>query len=270
MGKKLPKTGERAKRNFVVADLRAMDPTENSDQSIISGHAAVFGQMTNISGWFNEIIEPGAFARTDFTDVLLSVNHDLEKIPLARSRNNNVNSTLQLQVDNIGLAVRANLDIENNNDAKSLYSSIKRGDMDGMSFIFYVSQERWEGLDTDMPTRHIEVIEKVVEVSVVSFPAYDGTDIASSRDKETLDSAKIVLENARSQELESSNKSNKRSGMDCNNCSCANCTRCCSSCSSSNCNNQTDMKEMDNRQCRNKDSQNLELERLRTQTLLKL
>lgn len=201
MGKNLPKTGEKAKRNFAMADLRAIEPTEDNNQTIISGHAAVFNQITNIGGWFNEVIERGAFDNTDFKDVLLSVNHDLDNIPLARSRNNNVNSTLQLQIDNVGLAVRANLDIENNNDAKSLYSSISRGDMDGMSFIFYVAEERWEGLETDMPTRHIEKIDKVVEVSVVSFPAYDGTDISSSRDKEALESAKIALENARSKGL---------------------------------------------------------------------
>jgi HK97 family phage prohead protease len=260
MAKNLPKKGERAKRNFVMADLRATEPSQDN-QAIISGHAAVFGQMTNIGGWFNEIIERGAFDKTDFTDVLLSVNHDLDKIPLARSRNNNVNSTLQLQVDNIGLAVRANLDIENNNDAKSLYSSINRGDMDGMSFIFYVSEERWDGLDTDMPTRHILSIDKVVEVSVVSFPAYDGTDIASSRDKETLDSAKLALENARTQGLDSQkDKLNKRDNMDCNNCSCCNCQRCCTTCTTSKCNS---MDNMDSRQC-------IELERLRTQTLLKL
>lgn len=210
MAKNLPKTGEKAKRNFVMADLRAVEPTADNNQAIISGHAAVFNQITNISGWFNEVIERGAFDNTNFTDVLLSVNHDLDNIPLARSRNNNVNSTLQLQVDNVGLAVRANLDIENNTDAKSLYSSISRGDMDGMSFIFYVSQERWEGLETDMPTRHIESIDKVVEVSVVSFPAYCGTDIASSRDKETLDSAKIALDNARSHGLDSLKDEEKR------------------------------------------------------------
>lgn len=175
MAKNLPKTGEKAKRNFAMADLRAIEP-DAENQSTISGHAAVFNQITNIAGWFNEVIERNAFDNTDFKDVLLSVNHDLDNIPLARSRNNNVNSTLQLQVDNIGLAVRANLDVENNTDAKSLYSSISRGDMDGMSFIFYVAEERWEGLETDMPTRHIESISKVVEVSVVSFPAYDGTD----------------------------------------------------------------------------------------------
>lgn len=203
MAKNLPKKGEKAKRNFAMADLRAIEPTQDNNQTIISGHAAVFNQMTNIGGWFNEVIERGAFNNTDFKDVLLSVNHDLDNIPLARSRNNNVNSTLQLQVDDVGLAVRANLDVENNTDAKSLYSSISRGDMDGMSFIFYVAEERWEGLETDMPTRHIESISKVVEVSVVSFPAYDGTDISSSRDKEALDSAKLALDNARSQGLDS-------------------------------------------------------------------
>lgn len=202
--KSLPSKNERVKRNFAMADLRAVDPVEGSNQTIISGHAAVFNQMTNIGNWFYEIIEPGAFNETDFRDVVLSVNHDLDKIPLARSRNNNANSTLQLSVDTIGLAIRADLDIENNTDAKSLYSSINRGDMDGMSFIFYVAEERWEGLDTDMPTRYIEKVKKVVEVSVVSFPAYDGTDIALSRDKEALESAKLVLENARNKELESS------------------------------------------------------------------
>lgn len=210
MGKNLPKTGEKAKRNFAMADLRAIEPTPDNNEAIISGHAAVFGQVTNIGGWFNEVIERNAFNSTDFKDVLLSVNHDLDNIPLARSRNNNVNSTLQLQVDNVGLAVRANLDVENNTDAKSLHSSISRGDMDGMSFIFYVAEERWEGLETDMPTRHIESISKVVEVSVVSFPAYDGTDISSSRDKEALDSAKLALDNVRSKELESSKDEEKR------------------------------------------------------------
>jgi len=226
MPKKNLEVEKRAERSFKMADMRAIAPTENNNQATITGHAAVFNQITNICDWFNEIIEWGAFARTDFTDVLFSVNHDLQKIPLARSRNNNANSTLQLQVDNIGLAVRANLDIENNMDSKSLYSSIDRGDMDGMSFIFYVEEERWEGLDTDMPTRHIMSISKVVEVSAVNFPAYSGTDIALSRDNDALDSAKLALENARSQ--------NKPEGED------------------------------------GEARQKLELEKLRTETLLKL
>lgn len=264
MSKKNLEVEKRAERSFKMADIRAIAPTDDNNQATVTGHAGVFNQVTNIAGWFNEIIEYGAFARTDFTDVLFSINHDLTKIPLARSRNNNANSTLQLQVDNMGLAIRANLDIENNMDSKSLYSSIDRGDMDGMSFIFYVEEERWEGLDTDMPTRHILSISKVVEVSAVNFPAYSGTDIALSRNADALENAKLVLENARANELESSNdKQNKRSDMDCDNCSCCNCSRCCTTCANSRCNTQMDDNNMRSSQC-------IELERLRTQTLLKL
>jgi HK97 family phage prohead protease len=187
--------GER--RSFSMPDITA-EPEGN----VIQGHAAVFGQRTNIYDCFYEVIERGAFDRTDFTDVLFSINHDLDEIPLARSRNNNANSTLQLQVDDQGLNTKAILDIDNNTQAKALYGSIGRGDINGMSFIFQVRGEEWEGEDTAMPTRHITGIAKVYEVSAVSMPFYDGTDI-SARNQGTLESALKALESARSK-LESS------------------------------------------------------------------
>lgn len=196
--KKLPLKDEKVIRNFSMPDVRA-----DEDGSSIEGHAAVFDQRTNIGGWFYEIIERGAFEGTDFDDVLFSTNHDLRKIPLARSRRNNMNSTMQLNIDETGLFIKAQLDIENNSEAKSLYSSVKRGDLDGMSFIFYVSDEKWEDLDSDMPTRRIQKIKRVIEVSAVTFPAYTGTDI-HARDKQVLDNAKLALDNARSSELDNS------------------------------------------------------------------
>ncbi|WP_420842681.1 HK97 family phage prohead protease [Fervidibacillus albus] len=141
--------------------------------------------------------ERGAFDQCDFDDVLFSVNHDLRKIPLARSRRNNGNSTMHLKLDEKGLYIRASLDVENNSEAKSLYSAIKRGDIDGMSFIFYVDEEKWEDLESDMPTRRIQKIKKVIEVSAVNYPAYSGTDI-NARDQAVLDNAAKALENARS------------------------------------------------------------------------
>jgi HK97 family phage prohead protease len=200
MGKKnnLPGIDEKVIRNFTMPDIRAVE-----DKNTIEGHAAVFDQKTSIGGWFYEIIERGAFDGCDFDDVLFSTNHDLRKIPLARSRRNNNRSTLQLSIDQKGLFVNAMLDTENNTDAKSLYSSIERGDMDGMSFIFYVNDEKWEDLDTDMPTRRIQKIKRVIEVSAVTFPAYAGTDIYA-RDKQALDNAKLALDNARSNELDNS------------------------------------------------------------------
>ena len=198
--KKLPTNGLSEKRSFSMPDIQA-EPEGN----VIQGHAAVFGQATNMYNCWNETIARGAFDKTDFTDVLFSINHDLDEIPLARSRNNNANSTLQLQVDDQGLNTRAVLDIENNGDAKALYGSVARGDMNGMSFIFSVSDDEWTGLDTDMPSRTILSIRKVFEVAAVSFPAYAGTDI-TARDATALESAKAVLESARAKELESSSE----------------------------------------------------------------
>ena len=193
---KYPK-GAAELRSFSMPDLKT-DPEGN----IVEGHAAVFGEETSM-GWYTETILRGAFEKTDFTDVLFSINHDLEDIPLARSRNNNASSTLHLQVDDQGLNTRATLDIENNSDARALYSAIGRGDINGMSMIFVVSDDEWSGLDTDTPHRDINAISKVFEVSAVSFPAYAGTDI-NARSADALESAKAALENARARELESS------------------------------------------------------------------
>ena len=184
-------------RAFEIDDIKT-----TGEEGVIEGHAAVYGQRTNIGGWFYEIIERGAFDGTDFDDVVFTANHELTKIPLARSRRNNGNSTMQLSVDDVGLFIKASLDTENNADARSLHSSVNRGDIDGMSFIFYVEQERWEELDKDMPTRRIEKIKRVREVSAVNFPAYEGTDINA---RATLDNAKMALDNARAKELDNSN-----------------------------------------------------------------
>lgn len=192
MGKhEKPVYGEKEARAYAMPDLAA-DDTGNT----VEGHAAVFGQSYDMYGCWSETIARGAFDNTDFSDVLFDVNHDTRSLPLARSRNNNSNSTLQLKIDDQGLFTRAVLDIENNSDAKALYSSIKRMDMNGMSYIFSVRSDEWVGLDGDYPSRTITDIAKVWEVSAVSMPANPGTDI-NARSQSALDSAKKTLESAR-------------------------------------------------------------------------
>ena len=172
---------------------------EKDDQggSIIEGRPIVYGQRTDL-GFFYEIIERGALADTNLRDVRFLVNHDTSKLPLARSRRNNKNSTMQLTVDDDGMGIRALLDTENNADARSLYSAVQRGDITGMSFMFSIDDEEWENLESDHPTRHIRKIGTVVEVSAVTFPAYEQTEI-STRCKEALDSARSAVETARQQ-----------------------------------------------------------------------
>ena len=174
---------------------------ETEQGSIITGRPIVYNSRTDI-GYFDEIIESGALNNTDLTDVRFLVNHDISKIPLARSRRNNGNSTMQLSVDDFGMSIRVMLDTENNSEARSLYSAVQRGDISGMSFMFGISDEEWEDLDSDHPTRHIKSISSVVEVSAVTFPAYESTEI-NARSKEALDNARSALESARQLKVKS-------------------------------------------------------------------
>ena len=168
---------------------------EDEGKGIVEGLAIVYNAKTDI-GWFDEIIEQDALTHTDMKDVRMLVNHDTSMIPLARSRNNTANSTLQLIPELNGLKIRAKLDIENNSDAKSLYSAIQRGDISGMSFMFEVDGEAWEDEMSDHPLRRITSISKIYEVSAVTFPAYEQTEI-NARSKEELESYRSSLESER-------------------------------------------------------------------------
>jgi len=163
----------------------------------LTGQPIVYDERTNL-GWYDEIIENGALAETDLRDVRFLVNHNTDMIPLARSRRNNGNSTMQLLPDDEGMQMWADIDVENNADARALNSAVERGDISGMSFMFSIDGERWENLESEHPTRFITKIGSVVEVSAVTWPAYADTSI-SARSNEALDSAKLVLDKAREQ-----------------------------------------------------------------------
>ena len=161
---------------------------------IITGRPIVFDSPTDIGGYYREVIERGALDNTDLRDVRFLVGHDTSKIPLARSRRNNANSTMQMTIDSQGMAIRVNLDTENNTDARALYSATERGDISGMSFAFFVDDEEWTELDTNYPTRHIRSLKKVSEVSAVAFPAYEETTLEARSAANALEKAKASLE----------------------------------------------------------------------------
>ena len=186
---------ERRSYNFDVS------AETKDDADVITGRPIVYNSRTNI-GYYDEIIESGALDQADLTDVRFLVNHDVSKIPLARSRRNNGNSTMRLTPDQEGMGIEVKLDTENNSEAKALKSAVQRGDITGMSFMFSVDDEEWEDLESDHPTRHIRKIGSVVEVSAVTFPAYDATEI-HARCKEALDNARSALESARELRAES-------------------------------------------------------------------
>ncbi|MDE6314022.1 MAG: HK97 family phage prohead protease [Lachnospiraceae bacterium] len=177
------------KRNFSF-EVRA---AEDEKGKYIEGRPIVYESPTDICGLFRETIKRGALDKANLKDVRFLVNHDTRKIPLARSRNNNENSTMRLMPDGKGLKIRVNLDVENNTEARALYSAVSRGDISGMSFAFNVREEEWNDKNKDYPEREIRQIEEVFEVSAVTFPAYESTEIYT-RSKETLNKARKTLE----------------------------------------------------------------------------
>lgn len=155
---------ETERRGGVPAEIRAEE-----DGIRVSGYAAVFGQEVDIAGMFREVIEPGAFAKAiKRDDVPFLVNHG--GLPLARTRS----KTLRLTEDDHGLRMETVLDAEDP-DVKAIVGKMKRGDLDKMSFAFRATVQEWD--DTvEPPLRTIKEAE-LFDVSIVTTPAYDGTEI---------------------------------------------------------------------------------------------
>lgn len=179
-----------------IFDFEVRAEQDEQHGSLITGRPIVYDARTNL-GYYDEIIARGALDNADLRDVRFLVNHNTDMIPLARSRNNNANSTMQMSVDDEGMAIRVDLDVENNTEARNLYSAVSRGDISGMSFMFSVDEQDWEDVESEHPTRTILKLGKVFEVSAVTFPAYEQTSIQARGLSDALDGAKESLERER-------------------------------------------------------------------------
>lgn len=164
-------------RGGIPAEIRA-----DSDGIKVEGYAAVFGEEADIGGMFREVIERGAFKDAiGRDDVVFLINHD--GLPLARTRS----GTLRLSEDDHGLKIETSLDPEDP-DVKSISGKMRRGDLDKMSFAFYPDVQEWDE-SGDVPLRTIKRAT-LLDVSIVTSPAYEGTEIAlrslaASRPSET-------------------------------------------------------------------------------------
>ena len=171
-------------------------------KGIIEGRPIVYEQRTAIGDYFYEEIARGALDGADLSDVKFMINHDDGMIPLARHRRGK-RSSMDIVIDDDGMQIKTNLDVENNATARELCSAVTRGDIEDMSFAFgiMVSGEQWLDLDKPMPIRRITKISKVCEVSAVNDGAYPQTSIYA-RSTTPLDNDKSALDNARAAALE--------------------------------------------------------------------
>jgi HK97 family phage prohead protease len=155
---------ERETRGGIPAEIRA-----EGDTIKVAGYAAVFGQETNIAGAFIEVIDRGAFRdAVGRDDVVFLINHD--GLPLARTRS----GTLTLREDDHGLYMETELDARDP-DVASIVYKMQRGDLDKMSFAFWPTVQEWDDSGA-LPKRTIKEAS-LYDVSIVTTPAYDGTEI---------------------------------------------------------------------------------------------
>ena len=165
------------------------------DKLTVEGYATVYNFAYDIAGGpeaggFTETIARGAAAKSaKEADVVLLIDH--EGTPLARTKS----GTLQLESDDVGLRVRAELDPANPKAAE-LRSAMQRGDMNAMSFAFRVVRDAW---DSGYTNRTINEV-KLHDVSVVGFPANPAT-VATLRSEEEAPATGRSLDLARRQLL---------------------------------------------------------------------
>ena len=166
--------------------MALLEPASENEENkqLVEGYAAVFNQRTLIwesewSGWkYMEVIDRNAFDGADMSDTVFKYNHGDIAMVLARASNN----TLTMNTDDKGLRISA--DIIDTNNGTDVYKLIKRGDLNKMSFAFTVKSERTEiDKENKIYTRTITAFDKIYDVAVVDFPAYDGTSI-QARSKE--------------------------------------------------------------------------------------
>ncbi|HDR3483930.1 TPA: HK97 family phage prohead protease [Bacillus pacificus] len=163
-------------RTFDITKLSTRDATEEQP-SKITGYAAVFNSKTNIGGWFDEVIEPGAFARSlsENSDIRALFNHNWDNV-LGRTKS----GTLRLEEDEKGL--KFEIELPNTSVGRDLAESMSRGDINQCSFGFWITEENWD-YNVEPALRTIKEVE-LYEISVVSIPAYDDTEASLVRGKE--------------------------------------------------------------------------------------
>lgn len=177
-------------KEYRVCEIRAEHPpAEGTDGLIIKGIAIVYDKPTTINdpkGQYTEIIKRGALDGADLSDARLLYNHDLNKVPLARTP-----KTMQLIHSPAGLEMTAEL--PDTEEARSVYTAVKRGDLSGMSFAFKVPTGG-DSYDPKTNTRTIFKIEKVYELSICPFPAYPQTSVeARAAMQDGADRQKAIL-----------------------------------------------------------------------------
>lgn len=156
------------------AEFSVRNNEEEKESRHVEGVAVVFNQKTDL-GWFTEEIDRNAFNDTKMDDVVLNFNHD-DSLLLAGTRN----GSLQLDMNEDGMPIEA--DIVETSTGNDVLKLVKDGLINKMSFAFTVDYDdpdaiEWIDKDGDKSHRIVRKIDRLYDVSLVTFPAYEQTSV---------------------------------------------------------------------------------------------
>ena len=161
----------------VGIDVKISAKSNNVKGSIgeLSGYAIKFNKPSVAEAPFTEYIAPHALDRVDMSKVLVLYDHNYANV-LGRVDA----GTLDLSIDKVGL--KFTVQVPDTSLGRDVYANVKAGNLKGMSFGFTVAKggDSWNRMNTK-PTRTINKIEKINEISIVSMPAYDDTSVNVTR-----------------------------------------------------------------------------------------
>ena len=169
------------KQFFPSVELRAYKTEEEESRMLVEGYAIVFNSESRDLGGFTEVVKENALdkALERNTDVLALYGHDYQNVLGRQSAD-----TLQLEKDERG--IKFTLDLPNTQLGRDVYTLVERGDLKGNSFGFTVEKDSWDKKG-DKVIRTIEQVRDLFEISIVSLPAYEATELTKRNYEEFTD-----------------------------------------------------------------------------------
>lgn len=160
-------------RELVTGNIEIRE--DDDGNRTLTGYAVKWDKKSHVLGYwrkFREQFKKGAFAASlENDDQRFLWSHDTSQV-LGRTKN----KTLRLKEDSTGLHFE--LDLPKTTLGNDTYETIKRGDVDGVSFGFSMLDDEMDEPDDDLPLRTVKKA-KLFEVSAVAFPAYPDSEVSA-------------------------------------------------------------------------------------------
>lgn len=182
-----------------INPVKIITRADDNESRLVEGYALKFDNLSVDFGWFKEKIDRKALDNADMTDVVALFNHN-DNFVLART----ISNTLTLTVDDIGL--KYSFEAPKTTIGNDLIEMLSRGDIQHSSFSFTVEDQLWEEDENGEEIRTILKINKLFDVSPVTFPAYRETDVSIAKrfyeeQKKPIEK-KYLLQESRSRDLQ--------------------------------------------------------------------